>query len=413
MKKIIFLLLSGIPLFLSGCDGRDDLPIIKNDKVEEFSPVTVSKTNPMKLYVHYMPWFESKETNNGTWGQHWTMANKNPDEISSDGKRQITSFYYPLIGPYASSDQDVIEYHLLLMKYSGIDGILIDWYGTRDLWDYASNRKNTEAVVKALDKVGLDFAIVYEDQTLRENLQDAEKITQAKADMKYLETNFFSKENYIKVGQKPLLMIFGPQEIKKPQDWTSIFADLKTNPEFITLYGHSAGAVNDDTHKNSSGEYIWVDATSMETKYADKGKYDLFIGGAYPGFDAFYKDGGWGENPLGKIEYTNGDTFRNFLNMAKDNKVDYLQLITWNDFGEGTMIEPTVEFKYTFLNALQSFAGLKYNTAILENIYKLYTLRKAYPNDAKIQNKLTQAFYYLVSLQEDKALSLLNEIEIK
>ena len=111
MKKIIFLLLSGIPLFLSGCDGRDDLPIIKNDKVEEFSPVPVSKTNPMKLYVHYMPWFESKETNNGTWGQHWTMANKNPDEVSSDGKRQIASFYYPLIGPYASSDQDVIEYH--------------------------------------------------------------------------------------------------------------------------------------------------------------------------------------------------------------------------------------------------------------------------------------------------------------
>ena len=77
------------------------------------------------------------------------------------------------------------------------------------------------------------------------------------------------------------------------------------------------------------------------------------------------------------------------------------------------MIEPTLEFRYTFLNALQSFAGLKYNTAILENIYKLYTLRKAYPNDAKIQNKLTQAFYYLVSLQEDKAQSLLNEIEIK
>lgn len=413
MKKIFFLLLSGIPLLLSGCDGRDDLPVIKNEKVEEFAPITVSKTNTMKLYVHYMPWFETKETNNGTWGQHWTMANKNPDNIASGGKREIASFYYPLIGPYASSDPDVIEYHLLLMKYSGIDGILIDWYGTRELWDYPSNRKNTEAVVKALEKVGLSFAIVYEDQTLREGLQDAEKITQAKADMKYLETNFFSKDNYIKVEQKPLLMVFGPQEIKKPEEWTSIFSGLKTKPEFITLYGHSAGVVNDEANKNSSGEYIWVDATSMETKYADKDKYNLFVGGAYPGFDAFYKEGGWGENPLGKIDYSNGDTFRNLLNMAKDKNVDYLQLITWNDFGEGTMIEPTLELKYTLLNSLQTFAGVKYTTTILESIYKLYMLRKSYQNDAKIQNKLTQAFYYLVSLQEDKAQSLLNEIEIK
>ncbi len=413
MKKIFFILLFGMPLFMSGCDGRDDLPVIKEDKVEEFSPVAVSKTNPMKLYAHYMPWFETKETNNGTWGQHWTMANRNPDNIGSDGKREIASFYYPLIGPYASSDQDVIEYHLLLMKYSGIDGILIDWYGTRELWDYPANRKNTEAVVKALDKVGLDFAIVYEDQTLRENLEDAQKIIQAKADMKYLETNFFSKDNYIKIGNKPLLMVFGPQEIKKPEDWTSVFADLKTKPEFLTLYAHSAGVANDDTHKNSSGEYIWVDATSMEIKYADKDKYDVFVGGAYPGFDAFYKEGGSGENPLAKIGYANGDTFRNLLNMAKDKKADYLQLITWNDFGEGTMIEPTLEFKYSFLNSLQSFAGIKYNTSVLENIYKLYTLRKAYAKDTKIQSKLTQAFYYLVSLQEDKAQALLNEIEIK
>jgi len=30
-----------------------------------------------------------------------------------------------------------------------------------------------------------------------------------------------------------------------------------------------------------------------------------------------------------------------------------IQLVTWNDYGEGTMIEPTHEFGYTFLEIIQ------------------------------------------------------------
>ena len=82
------------------------------------------------VYMHYMPWFDSPNYNTN-WGAHWTMANKNPNLIVDEitGKREIASHYYPLIGPYDSQDPDVIEYHFLLMKYSGVDGILINWYG--------------------------------------------------------------------------------------------------------------------------------------------------------------------------------------------------------------------------------------------------------------------------------------------
>ncbi len=31
--------------------------------------------------------------------------------------------------------------------------------------------------------------------------------------------------------------------------------------------------------------------------------------------------------------------------------------MTWNDYGEGTMIEPTKEFGYGFLNTLQKREG--------------------------------------------------------
>ena len=38
---------------------------------------TCQKTNPMKVYMHYMPWFETPATLGGTnWGYHWKMNNQ-------------------------------------------------------------------------------------------------------------------------------------------------------------------------------------------------------------------------------------------------------------------------------------------------------------------------------------------------
>jgi hypothetical protein len=53
------------------------------------------------------------------------MANRNPDIIEGNGRRQIAAHYYPEIGPYASADESVIEYQLNLMKYAGVDGIFV------------------------------------------------------------------------------------------------------------------------------------------------------------------------------------------------------------------------------------------------------------------------------------------------
>ena len=49
--------------------------------------------------------------------------------ISVRGRRSIASHFYPLIGAYDSGDRNVLRYHFSLMKLSGIDGIIIDWYG--------------------------------------------------------------------------------------------------------------------------------------------------------------------------------------------------------------------------------------------------------------------------------------------
>src|SRR5262245_2445970 len=63
-------------------------------------PVDVTKTNPMKVYMHYMPWFETPATLGGSnWGYHWKFNNRNPNIVDATGKRQIASHYYPRSGP--------------------------------------------------------------------------------------------------------------------------------------------------------------------------------------------------------------------------------------------------------------------------------------------------------------------------
>jgi len=80
-------------------------------------PTTTEESLPFTndVFVHYKPWFETPEYQ-GFWGWHWKMNSMNPENILSNGQREIASHYYPLIGPYASNDPDVLEYHFNLME---------------------------------------------------------------------------------------------------------------------------------------------------------------------------------------------------------------------------------------------------------------------------------------------------------
>ena len=394
----------------SSCSKDDSQPA--ENASEVVTPVAVSKTNTTKIYMHYMPWFETKESSgDGQWGYHWKMANKNPD-IITNGKREIASHYYPLIGPYHSGDKDVIENHLLLMKYAGIDGILIDWYGTFDVNDYRMVRENTEQLVAMLDKVGLEYAIVYEDRFLQ-NVVNAGKtptvISAAKTDFAYLERYFFNTPNYIKINNKPLLLNFGPITLQTPEQWTNAFSNLTTKPTFLTLWHESSEAGS-----NASGEYAWVyqDNSHLSNFYTNNlPNLSIAMGSAYPGFKDFYAQGGGGD-PIGwTIEHNNGATLDETLNLAKNANLNYLQLITWNDFGEGTMIEPTVEFQYSFIEKIKTFSGVQNQGNFFSEISKLYNLRKQYKGNASAQKKLDAAFNYFVSMQGEKAIQALNEIQ--
>lgn len=396
-----------------GCENKKKTQPTGSFEVEAFAPVAIPRTNDIKLFVHYMPWFETPETDpNNQWGIHWTMANQNPDQTGADGYPEVASHFNPLIGPYASGDPNVVEYHLLLMKYAGIDGVLIDWYGTFDVIDYRSNKENAVVLIDKLSEVGLQFGIVYEDRTLSQVVEaglESGQLNAAIEDMSYLERNYFSRDEYITIENKPLLMVFGPINLQNEEEWSQAFDNLNQKPCFLTLWDQSV-----DAGSNADGEYAWVYANNnhLQNFYSQKvDGLNFWMGSAYPGFVDFYAAGGWSDDIGWEIPHNDGATLDETLQMAVDAGVEYLQLVTWNDFGEGTMIEPTHEFEYEYLQKVKDFAGVRSVDSGFDLIYSLFEKRKQFRQNSMIQKKLDQVFYYLVSMQPELAADIMEDVE--
>lgn len=402
MRKLTVCMLMAMLCF--GCkknstgNNPDQPNSIKN---KTLAAVQIGKSTSKKIFMHWMPWFETPESK-GAWGYHWKMNTQNPD-IITNGRRQIAAYYYPQTGPYASSDPDIIEYQLLLMKYSGVDGVTIDWPGTRVLYDYPDNLNNSNALIAKLNAVGLQFSIVEEDRNW-----DAGQTSGAHGDFTYMQSNYFNQGNYLKVNNVPVVLNFGPITFHSSSEWDQILAGLSPKPKVIPLYGFTSqvGA------NNAGGEFPWIyqdHPTVVDNYYAQASSFPISVGVVYPGFNSFYAAGG-ASGPTWQIAYNGTSTFSTMLDKALASSVGIIQFATWNDYGEGTMIEPTVEFGYGFLTTMQQKLGVPYHQHELEQIYRLYQYRKQYKGNSSVQNQLNQVFTYFANVQPVDAENLMNTI---
>src|SRR6202012_3219397 len=82
-----------------------------------------------------------------------------------------------------------------------------------------------------------------------------------------------------------------------------------------------------------------------------------------------------------------------------------LQIATWNDYGEGTMIEPTDQFQYQSLTTLQTQVGTKYTDAELKIVKMLFDQRRA--TNGSQAAKLNMASQALANLDVATACGIL------
>jgi hypothetical protein len=143
--------------------------------------------------------------------------------------------------------------------------------------------------------------------------------------------------------------------------------------------------------------------------------WPAFISSAFPRFHDIYQRADV-RNFWGYLGDRQGDTLRETLNRGMTNRSALVQIVTWNDFGEGTMVEPTRENGYRDLGIVQEsrrqflepdFAN---DTNDLALALRLYQLRQQYQANPTVAARLDQIFTNIVTGQLRVADAALTEL---
>jgi regulation of enolase protein 1 (concanavalin A-like superfamily) len=344
------------------------------------------------IMAHFMPWYEA-DPEGRRWGWHWTMNHFHPDLTGSDGQRDIASHFYPLTGPYDSRDPSILEYQTLLMKLSGIDGVIVNWYSHENVGDWPLSNQASHEIFNWIEKAGLSFALCYADDTVR-NMVDGgyiepeSMVSRMQEALLYAQRNWFQEDAYATLEGKPILLTFPSNAFDKDSEWSEAFSVLDPEPMYFTLHAKhasfAAGAYNWlPMYESVGGVLSWrAMVREIDDFYRRSRYWEYHIAGAWPGNEDIYSQAGVGPS-FGYLDPRDGETFAATLERAFASNPIIVQLATWNDYGEGTIIEPTIEFGYKYLEMVQDArrewvdADFPFSAEDLHLPLRLYNLRNS------------------------------------
>jgi hypothetical protein len=244
---------------------------------------------------------------------------------------------------YSSTDPAQVKRQITDMISRGIDGVMMVWYGPNNAIDQAAQLVMHEAEAHP----GFTFAIMIDhgailwdpcsgctpQQTLIWQLQ-------------YIEKTYFQSPAYLKLNGQPVITNFDI-DLFYSIDWNAVRNALATPPAF--LFQNSPGF----SHLLSDGSYSWVMPTTSDngmsylTDFYATGKgfpSEDAWGASYKGFNDTLAS--WGSNRImgQQCGHTWLQTFAKINGLYNSTKpLPAMQLVTWNDYEEGTEIESGID----------------------------------------------------------------------
>ncbi|HEY0794362.1 MAG TPA: hypothetical protein VGD64_01140 [Acidisarcina sp.] len=270
---------------------------------------------------------------------------------------EMLALYEAWFGPakhisvgYSSHDPENIRKQIRRAKQMGISGFVVDWYGDREPFIDQSY-----ALLQAsAAKEKFNIAMMYD-----ETAQEAGATDEAIADFTtfhdtYLAPGAAGHQAYLMYDGRPVIFIFPHGG---HTDWDKVRAVVnKWSPAPFLIQENLPSQYPDAF----DGFYPWINPGSkgwspdgsnwgeqylsdfyqtMGQKYADR----LIVGGVWAGFDD--SKASWGLNR--HIASRCGQTFADTKDLARkffppDQVIPFLLIETWNDYEEGSAIEPGI-----------------------------------------------------------------------
>jgi hypothetical protein len=244
---------------------------------------------------------------------------------------------------YSSTDPAQVKRQIADMISRGIDGVVIDWYGPNNAIDAATKLVMQEAE----NHPGFTFAIMIDQGAIKWNSCSGCSPQQALiSQLQYIERTYLQSPAYLTRQGLPVITNFNI-DLAYSVDWNAANAALSTHPLFIFQNN------NGFTHTLSNGSYSWVMPTTTDyganylSSFYDMGTSfpsEQTMGAVYKGFNDTLAS--WGSNRVmaQQCGQTWLQTFSDFnTRYSSGRELPALQLVTWNDYEEGTEIESGID----------------------------------------------------------------------
>lgn len=335
------------------------------------SPWNLPRKSLPHLVAHYMPWFGDARQSWRHWGWDGQGTKHNPAKRLPDGRRDLASVFSPLIGPYSSTSPRVIAYHLQTAKAAGIEAFIVDWYGPGTFEDQTVGLLLDDAA-----KLDLRIALCYEEKInfpdYRKPASRNELLANVVKDLSYIVERYANHPAYLKRDGKPLILQFNYWNNGrglKPEEWWSVlgrlprpvvYGELDLDPGY-----HPARA-----YPRIDAAYNWwffvpgrmEEFSRRAAELQSAGRLSFYIEAVCPGFDDSGVNG-WGGGP--RQAARNGLTlFKKTFDQALARQPELVQVVTFNDWQEGTVVEPSREDGFWYLDALETWWGERTGRAV-------------------------------------------------
>lgn len=218
-------------------------------------------------------------------------------------------------------------------KARGLDGFLLDWYGQGHNTD-----KSLLVLRPELEKQGLKFALCVDGgmAAIKGATTDTQRTTALLNALAYARKTYFTSPAYLKDGGKFVILFFG--FATGDFDWTKLrtaLADCKLIFRWELNYSNRSYA---------DGYFGWThcdEAWIADVKKRAPGK--LIFLGLNGGFDSSHKEDpircSWGSGNI--IAQNGGLRMQEQLALAAAHpEIPYTSINTWNDYQEGSALEP-------------------------------------------------------------------------
>jgi hypothetical protein len=296
------------------------------------------------VFIFYYPWYGSPWFD-GTW-EHW-------QEYKHQPPYDISSSYYPKLGPYSSSDPNVIEQHMKWISSAGIDVVIYSWWGREDV-----TNQNVKIVLDAAADHQLHVAFLiepYDGRTSKKICDDMEYLNQ-----KYRHhPAFFRLARSTKYGidprPRPVFFVYSPEF---SDDELMSLADRIHDSEsnaMLLLQSSDIGLI-DRTH--ADGIFAYEAYQSLMHFYggivqAAAQENSVFIPCVSPGFNI---NRTIGRNTGMYRPRRHGATYDHWWEKVVAAGSEFVSIISFNEWHEGTQVEPAAAIHMPF-SGYYSYAG--------------------------------------------------------